>query len=117
MPTGCGSDELLAADVDQLGHATVVRPRGEIDMSSVDILQDALRRAVTEGNSDIVIDATELRFCDVRGMEVLDAASAKLANHHRRLVIANPSQSVRRVIRLLDVDRLLAEQDRDLAQP
>lgn len=94
----------------------VVRPRGEIDVSSVDILQKALSRAVTEGTSDIVIDATDLRFCDVGGMEVIDAASATLARDHRRLIIANPTHSVRRVMQLLNVDCLLAEQDGDRAR-
>lgn len=89
----------------------VVRPRGEIDVSSVDILQKALSRAVTEGTSDIVIDATDLRFCDVRGMEVIDAARSVLSGRGRRLVISNPNHEVRRLIGLLGTHGLLAERE------
>ncbi|GGO27453.1 hypothetical protein GCM10010116_55010 [Microbispora rosea subsp. aerata] len=51
--------------------AVVVALRGELDIASGDTLRRAIRELVRQGRTKIVVDASDLGFCDSCGLEAL----------------------------------------------
>ncbi len=51
--------------------AVVVVLRGELDIATGDSLRNAIRKLVHQGRAKIVVDASNLRFCDSCGLEAL----------------------------------------------
>jgi anti-anti-sigma factor len=80
--------------------ALVVRARGDVDMSSVPLLADALEAA--PAGLRLVLDLSEVGYLDSSGLRCLVAARAV----HDELTLLAPSQPVRRV---LEVTGLLGE--------
>jgi anti-sigma B factor antagonist len=59
-------------DVAEHDDALVVRPRGELDMGSVPILEEQLRRARDAGGPRrLVVDLRDLEFMDSTGLTLL----------------------------------------------
>jgi anti-anti-sigma factor len=58
-------------DVIQADGVTRVRPRGELDMSSVPILEARLREALDGGGRQLVVDLRDLEFMDSTGLTLL----------------------------------------------
>jgi anti-anti-sigma factor len=57
-------------DVAREAGVTRLRPRGELDMSSVPVLEEQLRRA-RAGSAKIVVDLRGLEFMDSTGLTLL----------------------------------------------
>jgi anti-anti-sigma factor len=57
-------------DVAERGGAVHLRPRGELDIRSVPILEEQLRRARADGGR-LVVDLRELEFMDSTGLTLL----------------------------------------------
>jgi anti-sigma B factor antagonist len=51
--------------------ATVVEVDGELDLDSAPMLRAVLEDAVDRGDTRIVVEASQLRFCDSVGLSVL----------------------------------------------
>lgn len=62
----------------QLAGWTVLTPRGEIDLATVEVLEAAVGELVDNGTSRLVIDMTEVTFLDSTGLRALLAAQAQL---------------------------------------
>lgn len=91
---------------DPTAHRVVVRPCGELDLSTVADLQDALSEACGSG-LDVVVDLSDVDFVDARTLGVLVAASQRLAAGGCPLSIVGTSREVRRVFQLTGLDDLL----------
>jgi anti-anti-sigma factor len=59
----------------------VVRLRGELELSSAHLLQDAIESLVTssQAGSAVLLDLRGLDFCDVRGLAAINQARVRLA--------------------------------------
>ncbi|HLL69515.1 MAG TPA: STAS domain-containing protein [Micromonosporaceae bacterium] len=75
-----------------------LRVAGEVDMSSHDVLAEALDRLGGAGH--VLLDLTELRFIDVGGVALL-ARTARRLRPHRRMVVLNAPPHFRRLVALL----------------
>lgn len=53
------------------GEAMIVRARGAADLVTEPVLQAALDRVLQEGPDSLVLDLSEVVFCDVRGLTTL----------------------------------------------
>ncbi|MEO3750304.1 STAS domain-containing protein [Streptomyces sp. B6B3] len=53
------------------GASAVVRPVGELDHHSAATLRESLEACVADGVARIVIDLSDLEFCDSTGLNVL----------------------------------------------
>ncbi|MFG1876342.1 STAS domain-containing protein [Sphaerisporangium sp. NPDC049003] len=73
---------------------------GEVDASNCDRLETALRRLVAGGVLHILVNAGELRFCDLAGARVLARTHADLRGYGGKLVIA-ASPNVAKLLGLL----------------
>lgn len=79
----------------EVGHGTL-RAQGEIDMANVHLLEKALATAV-RGTDDLCVDASDLTFIDVRGVNALfDAARAG------RVALLAPRSPLRGMLDVLD---------------
>jgi len=81
------------------GDHTVVSLAGEIDLYTAPHLQSEL--AATMGPADpaqIVVDMSEVEFCDSTGMNVLLAAHRQASERGGGLALAQPRASVRKVL-------------------
>lgn len=83
-------------------EGTVLRLKGELDMSSVQVLSAALDEAVATGGA-IVIDMAELDFLDSMSISVLIRTSVRLQDE-ACLIIHAPKGIVLRAIEAVGID-------------
>jgi anti-anti-sigma factor len=75
----------------------VVRVTGELDLGSVEAVEDALMRAADEP-ADLVLDLSGLAFCDCTGLSLFVRLSRRCAAAGRRQRLAAPQGVVRMVL-------------------
>ena len=84
-----------------------VTVRGELDLSTSERLEDALRVAEARTDGRLTLDYSGLEFIDSTGLQVLLDADHRAAAAGRRLVVVLGTGEARRVAELADaVDRL-----------
>lgn len=83
----------------------VVFPEGELDLTTVPLLEERLMHALHEG--DTVLDLSRLSFIDSSGIALLVSISATAREHRWRLELRDPSPHVDRLIKLTSVAELL----------
>ena len=94
------------------GDHTVVSLAGEIDLYTAPHLQSEL--AATMGPADpaqIVVDMSEVEFCDSTGMNVLLAAHRQASERGGGLALAQPRASVRKVLEVTGLASVFTVQD------
>lgn len=77
---------------------------GELDMSNMKDVETALEDDVATG-SDMTLELSELSFIDSSGIHVLIRTARQLLGHGR-LILAYPSQAVRRILEMTQLDKL-----------
>jgi anti-sigma B factor antagonist len=77
---------------------------GEIDLATAPRLRAALVGILEDGNADAVVDLAAVEFIDASGIGVLVWAASMAGERGGRLTIRNPSQAVRLVLDLLELD-------------
>ncbi len=89
------------------GRTAVVAATGEIDLTNADGLRDALLAALDAGAAGLVADLSTVTFLDSAGVTALVRASrrSRAENVTFRLAVAVPS--VRRLLNLVGIDRLI----------
>jgi anti-anti-sigma factor len=82
-------------------EAVRIRVSGELDISTVGVLREALSAEAAAGGSAVVeVDMAATEFCDSVGLCALATARAELQESGRTLTIVNASRPVRRVLDL-----------------
>ena len=87
---------------------TVVCVHGEIDISTVHILETVLGVLSASPGDDVAVDLAKTSFIETSGLRVLLEAEARLAGCGRRLTVRRPRRGVRRLFTALSSDHLLA---------
>ncbi|GAA4916873.1 STAS domain-containing protein [Streptomyces coeruleoprunus] len=59
------------------GSSAVLTPVGELDHHTADLLREPLDTALAEGRARLVVDCSQLAFCDSTGLNVLLGARLK----------------------------------------
>ncbi|MDI3390438.1 STAS domain-containing protein [Streptomyces sp. B-S-A8] len=67
----------LRVEVRNDGESAVVTPVGELDHHTADLLREPLEHCLDQGRSRLVVDCTQLEFCDSTGLNVLLGARLK----------------------------------------
>src|SRR5205085_2139293 len=81
--------------------------RGELDMASVALLDERFQEACAAGRSLIVIDLTDVTFCDSSGIRALLRAAEHCRSDGTTLRIVGAQRPVRRVFELTATANLL----------
>jgi len=100
MPTMTG--RLLKCQVDEAPFANIIRPSGEVDLSTVSILGHALATAFSRGRH-VIVDLSEVTYIDSTGFRELLAHRRIYHENDRFMVLANPTQPVQTVIDRLNL--------------
>jgi anti-sigma B factor antagonist len=79
----------------------------ELDLTSADVLREALLEVLNAGAAGLVIDMTATTFCDSAGISAITRAARRAAANDATLVLAVTSTPVLRVLNLVGVDRLI----------
>jgi len=97
---------------DEHGDWAVLRVSGELDLVTSPMLRQRVHDAVAEGRHSLVLDLSEVFFCDSSGVGVLIASRRLIRSCQGRLRLILPAQGategshVNRVLGALGVRRL-----------
>ena len=89
------------------GTSTVPALYGEADVSTLPTVVDALARAISEHDGDVVVDLAKTSFIDTATLSALGRAAQFLASRDRTLTVRRPSQLTLRVLAFLGVSDLI----------
>ncbi len=116
-PTDLGSvlpEDVLTVDVVMRdaelrdGHV-LLRPRGEVDLLTVHLLDDALHLALDRARALVVLDLTETTYLGCCAVRPLMVARGALETTGRRLVLTGADRLVRRLLLLAGLHDLLTD--------
>jgi anti-anti-sigma factor len=79
---------------------TIMSMAGEVDYAVVPELGEHLRKAVADGRRSIILDLTDVAFCDSTGIGALVSARRLLRSCSGRLRLVMPSSDEHRVNRV-----------------
>jgi anti-sigma B factor antagonist len=99
----------LEVDVEGVPPELRLVARGELDLHTAPVLQDALRAAATPGTERIVVDCQGVEFVDSAGLRALLVARNELAASGVRVVLAEPSPALERVLEMTNLRASLSE--------
>jgi anti-sigma B factor antagonist len=93
----------LVVDVDHEdeGRTVRVRPRGDIDLATVAVLQACLRSLPAA--AEVVVDLADVAFIDSSGINAVLRANLDREGHGGRVRVAHPRPSTRRALEALDL--------------
>jgi anti-sigma B factor antagonist len=83
---------------------TVVRIGGELDVASRESVESLLMTAISPDRTEIVVDLTDLTFCDSSGLSLFIAACDKAGTEGSALSFRNVPPAVRRLFAVAGVD-------------
>lgn len=89
--------------------ATTLRLSGELDTATSPELRDHVVRLISEGQSHLVFDCTNLRFIDSTGLGVLIGARARAMAANGSVALLGVSTALRRLLVVTGVDGLFPE--------
>jgi anti-anti-sigma factor len=81
--------------------------RGEVDLTTAPILEEAMRRAINRGRH-IVLDLSDLTYIASAGLHVFFNGYERLNGRRKRILLAAPSPSVRKILEIVGLHRVFA---------
>ncbi|MFD4015855.1 STAS domain-containing protein [Streptomyces sindenensis] len=102
----------LKVDEVEQGSWAVLRISGELDLVTSPVVRQSVHDAVAEGQHDVVLDLSEVFFCDSSGVGVLIASRRLMKSCGGRLRLILPARGaedgshVNKVLGALGVRRL-----------
>ncbi|MDX6257214.1 MAG: anti-sigma factor antagonist [Frankiales bacterium] len=96
----------LTVSTGQNGPFTVVTISGEIDIATVPQLRDALETPLHQTDPCLILDLTDVRFCDSSGLALLVATRRRLPDG-APLRLAGAQPIVARVFQLTGLTHVL----------
>lgn len=110
MPGGTSRGR-LTVDVRHEGISAVVTPVGELDHHTAELLSEPLERSVEEGYGRLVVDCSQLEFCDSTGLNVLLGARLKAEAAGGGVHLAGMLPVVARVFEITGADAVFTVHD------
>ena len=92
--------------LEQRFEVRILHVRGEIDLATAAAFESAVREALEPGRS-VVLSLRETGFLDSAGLYGLSRVRSQLPARGQRLVLADASRPVRRVIEIVGLDKSL----------
>ena len=94
------------------GTVRIIRLKGELDLDTANRSRESLESAVsTTATSTIIVDLSELTFCDSSGIRALLALHRLAADAGHEFRVREPTRAVAQVLNLTGADRLLLARD------
>ena len=99
--------EILEVDTEKRDGLVHVMLRGELDLSSVNKVQDELQRVEADAPSVLLLDLSKLTFLDSTGLRCLVTADQRARDAGRRLVLVRGPDPVQRVFSITRLEERL----------
>jgi anti-sigma B factor antagonist len=96
--------QIEAHDHDGLAHVVLT---GELDLSTIDRLEQELARVEGEGPGVVALDLSRLTFLDSSGLRVIVSADQRARREKRRFVVVRGPETVQRVFSITRLDEQL----------
>ncbi|WP_433334391.1 STAS domain-containing protein [Spirillospora sp. CA-294931] len=87
---------------------TVLALHGEMDVATAPDLREQLRRTLNPGIALLVLDLSDVQFCDAAGLAVLVGTQRRASGLGITLRLAAPGRQVTKVLGLTGLDRCFA---------
>jgi anti-sigma B factor antagonist len=101
------SSPLFSVDLSHVDGHAVVRFVGELDLQGAEhAKQHAIRALSASGNGPLIIDLSELSFCDSSGLQALIAIHDEARSRARTVVLHRPQEAVRTVLRICGMENV-----------
>lgn len=99
----------LRANASRTGDVLIVALTGELDLATAPSLRERLTGLVQSDPPPcrLVLDVAGLHFLDASGISALLTTQRVMAARGGEVVLRSPTRLVRRVIKVLDLDRVL----------
>jgi anti-anti-sigma factor len=101
---GSGNRTRLRVEIRFEGRTAVVTPAGELDHHTADLLREPMEQAVEGGTPLLVVDCSELTFCDSTGLNVLLGVRMKAEAEGGGVHLAGMLPLVARVFEITGVE-------------
>ena len=101
----------FSARVETRNRVASISLSGELDVTTVPVLEDHLARFEAAGLSAIMIDLRELTFLDRSAMQAFLAARERANQNGHRLILVGASPGARRLFELTNTEFLLDDHD------
>ncbi|WP_329178476.1 MULTISPECIES: STAS domain-containing protein [unclassified Streptomyces] len=101
----------LHVEVAHNGHTAVFTPAGELDHHTADLLSEPLGAAVDAGASRLVVDCSQLEFCDSTGLNVLLSARLRAEANGGGVHLAAMQPTVARVLEITGAEAVFTLHD------
>ena len=98
---------ILEVETKQEDGAVRLSLTGELDLSTVQKVEDELRRVEGEGAETVVLDLSSLSFLDSTGLRTIVTADQRARQSGRRLAIVKGPETVHRVFTITRLDERL----------
>ena len=95
---------VLGIEPSHQGTTRVVAITGELDLSSVGSVQQAIDIALSERPETVVLDLSGLAFCDSSGIHLVVTNHRRVAEQGARLIVVRPTGAAWRVFELCHID-------------
>ena len=89
------------------GGWTVIDVRGDLDVYSSPNLRQLLLDRIHRGDDRIIVDLEHVDFLDSAGVAVMVSGLRRARNRNGMLVLVQPGDQARRMLRLTDLDKVL----------
>ncbi|MER5757783.1 STAS domain-containing protein [Streptomyces sp. NPDC002082] len=95
-------------EVEKDGQQVIVHVGGEMDIDQAPLLNETLRTLITQSDCppEVVLDLTELAFCDSSGLNALLQARLTAIEHGRRISLHAPNQQVTKLLEITGTRQL-----------
>ena len=106
-----GSDPLFSALAESRNGVARVALSGELDLSTVPVLEEQLSPFEQDGVAAIMLDLGDLTFTDSTGLHAFLQASIRAKGKGKRLCVVGASARMRHLFEMTRTDFLLDEPD------
>jgi anti-anti-sigma factor len=99
--------EILEVTTQDSNGKVTISLKGELDLSSVGKVQEALHRVEADGPAVLVLDLSNLTFLDSTGLRAVVTADERAREDGRRFVIVRGPEAVQRVFSITRLEERL----------
>ncbi|HEY7133688.1 MAG TPA: STAS domain-containing protein [Acidimicrobiia bacterium] len=107
----------LSCDVASADGETVVAVAGELDLATAPLLAGVVDGLHDPGVDTVVLDVTDLEFCDSSGLAVLVRSHHAAEEHGVRIVLRSPPPAMRSLLEITRLQYLIEPGDSDGRAP
>ncbi|TWP36520.1 STAS domain-containing protein [Leekyejoonella antrihumi] len=103
-----GDQRVVATTIDEVVAGSEVRVAGPLDVHSVADVRTVLGRMIDDGAGDLVLHLADAEIGDATGLGVIVGAHRRAMRAGRRLVLADTSPRLERLLRATKLGRVIA---------